>query len=145
MKPTTFNPIEVSRGISEYGFMSVASACFLLMSITIMFLFIRWLLQIFKNFIEIQNQSLKEILQSLRDHNQAHKEQAEREKEQGRMLEEIRERVITPKSPKGDFEESLSSRAKACHPVLDARSPESGMNNQRIASQTRNDNNKFNS
>jgi len=56
--------------------------------------------------------STKELLYLLKEYNRLLEEQAERQKEQGRMLEEIRERVITPKSPKGDFEESLSSHSR---------------------------------
>jgi K+ transporter len=86
MNTTTFDPVEMSRGISEYGFMVVASACFLFTSVTIMFLFFRWHTRILNSIIDTQQQSLKEILQSLREHNYQHIEQS-------RILEEIREKV----------------------------------------------------
>ena len=97
MEQSIINPVEMGRGISEYGFMSVASACFLLTSITIMFLFIRWFIQIHSDVVKTQTQSIKELLetqkellQSSKESNRAHEEQAERQKEQGKALEEIR-------------------------------------------------------
>ena len=86
MEQSIINPVEMGRGISEFGFMSVASACFLLTSISVMFLFIRWLMQIFNHVVETQTQSIKELLQS-------NKEQVERQKEQGNTLDEIRSNV----------------------------------------------------
>ena len=90
MEAVTFDPVEMSRGISEYGFMIVASACFLLTSVTIMFLFFRWHTRILNSIIDTQQQSLKEILQSLKELMQSSREQSERQKEQGRKLEEIK-------------------------------------------------------
>jgi len=86
METVTFDPVEMSRGISEYGFMIVASACFLFTSVTIMFLFFRWHTKILNSIIDTQQQSLKEILQSLKEHNYLHIELS-------RILEEIRSRV----------------------------------------------------
>ena len=87
---TTINPVEMSRGISEFGFMAVASACFLLTSLTIMFLFIRWLMRIINDIIGTQHLSIKELLQSNKEQVERQKEQGERQKEQGRILEEVR-------------------------------------------------------
>jgi len=81
METATFNPVEMSRGVSEFGFMVVASSCFLISAVTTTFLYIRWLMRIINNIIETHQQSLKELLQSS-------KEQGERQKEQGRILEE---------------------------------------------------------
>jgi len=89
MDTTTLNPVEMSRGISEFGFMTVASACFLLTSLIIQFLFIRWLMRIINDIIGTQQLSLKELLQSSKEQDERQKEQVERQKEQGRTLEEI--------------------------------------------------------
>ena len=86
METVTLDPVEMSRGISEYGFMIVASACFLFTSVTIMFLFFRWHTKILNSIIDTQQQSLKEILQSVKEHNYLHIEQS-------RILEEIRSKV----------------------------------------------------
>jgi len=90
METTTFNPVEISRGVSEYGFMVVASSCFLITSVTTMILYIRWLMRIINNIIETQQQSLKELLQSLKEVLQSSKEQTERQREQGKVLDEVR-------------------------------------------------------
>jgi len=94
METTTFNPVEMSRGVSEFGFMVVASSCFLITSVTTMFLYIRWLMRIINNIIETQQQSLKELLQSSKEQHLQHEEQIERQKDQGRTLDEIRSIVV---------------------------------------------------
>ena len=76
MEQSIINPAEMSRGVSEFGFMVVASSCFLITSVTTMFLYIRWLMRIINNIIETQQQSLRELLQS--------------SKEQGKVLDEVR-------------------------------------------------------
>ena len=104
MEQSMMNPVEMSRGISEYGFMIVASGCFLFTSITTIFLFYRWHSKILGSIIDVSQRSQKDILESLRDllqstkellyslkeYNRLLEEQAERQKEQSRILEEIR-------------------------------------------------------
>ena len=87
MEQSMMNPVEMSRGISEYGFMIVASGCFLFTSVTIMFLFFRWHTRILNSIIDTQQQSLKEILQSIKEHNQLHIEES-------RILQEIRSKLV---------------------------------------------------
>jgi len=86
MEQSVINPVEMSRSISEFGFMIVASGCFLFTSIAIVFLFFRWHTRILNSIIDTQQQSLKEILQLLREHNHL-------DIEQSRMLEEIRAKL----------------------------------------------------
>ena len=87
MEQSMMNPVEMSRSISEYGFMIVASGCFLFTSVTIMFLFFRWHTRILNSIIDTQQQSLKEILQSIKEHNQLHIEES-------RILQEIRSKLV---------------------------------------------------
>lgn len=69
MEQTVLNPMEVGRGISEFGFMVVTSATYLISSATILFFFIRWFVRIVDNIIERQQRILDEILQLQRENN----------------------------------------------------------------------------
>ena len=60
---------QLSRGISEFGFMVVTSAAYLVSSVTILFFFIRWFVRIVDNIIERQQRILDEILQLQRESN----------------------------------------------------------------------------
>lgn len=61
---------EISQQISEYGFMVVASAAYLICSALILLFFIRWFIRIIDNIIERQQRILDEILQLQRENNQ---------------------------------------------------------------------------
>jgi len=58
---------ELSRRISELGFMAVASAAYLICSAGILFFFIKWFVRIIDNIIERQQRVLDEILQLQRE------------------------------------------------------------------------------
>lgn len=60
---------DLSRGVSEFGFMVVTSATYLLCSATILFFFVRWFVRIVDNIIERQQRILDEILQLQRENN----------------------------------------------------------------------------
>jgi len=55
------------KSISEYGFMIVASACFLFMSITTIFLFYRWYSKILGSIVDDSRQSQKEISETMKN------------------------------------------------------------------------------
>jgi len=63
MEEFILNPVEMSRGISELGFMAVSSAIYLICSASILFFFIKWFVRIIDNIIERQQHILDEILQ----------------------------------------------------------------------------------
>ena len=67
METTTFNPVEVGRVISEFGFMVVCSAIYLASSAAVLFFFIKWFVKVVDNIIERQQQILDEILQVQRE------------------------------------------------------------------------------
>jgi len=58
---------EISRRISESGFMAVASAAYLICSASILFFFIKWFVRIIDNIIERQQKILEEILSLQRE------------------------------------------------------------------------------
>ena len=88
METATFNPVEVSRGISEFGFMVVTSATYLICSASILFFFIKWFVRIIDNIIERQQRILDEILAL--------------EREQTRMLEQITSPPTPPQKGRGE-------------------------------------------
>jgi len=51
-------------------------------------------MKIIDNAVGTQTQSLKDLLQSSKEQNRAHEEQAERQKEQGKTLDEIRIKIM---------------------------------------------------
>ena len=61
---------EVSRNISEYGFMVVCTAIYLIGSVGVLSFFIKWFVRIVDNIIERQQQLLNEILQLQREQKQ---------------------------------------------------------------------------
>ena len=67
MDTTTFNPLEMSRGISEFGFMIVCSAVYLVCSASLFFFFIKWFVRVVDNIIERQQHILDEMLQLLKE------------------------------------------------------------------------------
>jgi len=69
MEQAVITPVEMSREISESGFLIVAAACFLFTSIATMILFFRWLLQNFNNVAQTQQQLLKALIELLKEHN----------------------------------------------------------------------------
>ena len=58
---------EIGQGITEFGFMVVCSAIYLICSATILFFFIKWFVKIIDNIIERQQRILDEILQLQRE------------------------------------------------------------------------------
>ena len=58
---------QLSRSVSEFGFMVVTSATYLLCSAAILFFFIRWFVRIVDNIIERQQRMLDDILQLQRE------------------------------------------------------------------------------
>ena len=58
---------EISQGITEFGFMVVCSAAYLICSASILFFFIKWFVRIIDNIIERQQRILDEILQLQRE------------------------------------------------------------------------------
>jgi hypothetical protein len=67
METTTLNPVEMSRSISELGFMAVCSAVYLGCSASLFFFFIKWFVRVVDNIIERQQRNLDEILQVQRE------------------------------------------------------------------------------
>jgi len=67
METTTLNPVEMSRGISEFGFLIVCSAIYLICSASLFFFFIKWFMRVIDNIIERQQRNLEEILQVQRE------------------------------------------------------------------------------
>ena len=61
---------EVSRNISEYGFMVVCTAIYLIGSVAVLSFFIKWFVRVVDNIIERQQQLLNEILQLQREQKQ---------------------------------------------------------------------------
>ena len=103
MEQTVISPIEMGREISELGFMIVASACFLFTSVITYFFLFRGYARFFNSFVNAFQQtqqriseSLQEVLYMMKEKEfyRLLEEQAERQKEQTRMLEEIREKVF---------------------------------------------------
>jgi hypothetical protein len=60
------NPIEVAKGISDYGFMAVTAAFFLVVSGGMLWIFIRWFIKIVNNLMDTQK-SIKELIDIQKD------------------------------------------------------------------------------
>jgi hypothetical protein len=56
------NPIEVAKGISDYGFMAVTAAFFLVVTGSMLWIFIRWFIKIINNLMETQH-SINKLLE----------------------------------------------------------------------------------
>ena len=67
MDTTTLSPLELGRGISEFGFLVVCSAVYLVCSASLFFFFIKWFVRVVDNIIERQQRNLDEILQVQRE------------------------------------------------------------------------------
>ena len=67
MESPITNPVEVGRVISEFGFMVVCSAIYLVSSAAVLFFFIKWFVKVVDNIIERQQRNLDEILQVQRE------------------------------------------------------------------------------
>lgn len=62
MDQLVFNPIEMGKGISEFGFMIMCSALFLITSVSLMFLIIKLFTRLLYTIIGGYKQSIDEIL-----------------------------------------------------------------------------------
>ena len=60
----------ISQSISEYGFMVVCTAIYLVCSACVLFFFVKWFVRIVDNIIERQQRILDEILQLQREQKQ---------------------------------------------------------------------------
>jgi hypothetical protein len=67
MESTFINPVETGRVISDFGFMVVCSALYLVFSASVLFFFIKWFVRVVDNIIERQQRNLDEILQVQRE------------------------------------------------------------------------------
>lgn len=74
------NPIEVSKSISDFGFMAVTAAFYLVCTGAMMFYFIKWFVKIVNGIIDRQQKTMDEILSI--------------QKTQFDMIKDIREGVI---------------------------------------------------
>ena len=66
----TTSIVEVSRGISDYGFMVVTTATYLLCSATMLILMIQWFIKTINRIINKQQDILDEILRLQREQQQ---------------------------------------------------------------------------
>ena len=60
------NPIEMGKGITDFGFVVMTAAAYLIYSSTITFLFVRWFIRIVDGIIDRQH-ALDKILQILEE------------------------------------------------------------------------------
>ena len=67
MENLIVNAGELGQHISEFGFMVVCSAAYLLSTGTILFFFIKWFVRIVNNIIDRQQNILDEILRLQRE------------------------------------------------------------------------------
>ena len=67
MESSMMSPVELGRGISEFGFLVVCSAVYLVCSASLFFFFIEWFVRVVDNIIERQQRNLDEILQVQRE------------------------------------------------------------------------------
>lgn len=67
MEQIAFNPIELGKGISEFGFLIMCSASYLLTSAVLLFIFIRWFSRLFDNILDRQYRILENISEGIRD------------------------------------------------------------------------------
>lgn len=63
MMETVLNPQEVGKGIADFGFLIIAGASYLILSTTLFYFFIRWLVRIVDDIIVNQQKILEEILE----------------------------------------------------------------------------------
>lgn len=68
MEHTALNPSEIGRGISEFGFMVMCCASYLITSTVLLFIFIKWFTRLVDNMMTRHQQMLDEILRTSRDH-----------------------------------------------------------------------------
>jgi hypothetical protein len=61
------NPIEVGKGITDFGFLVMTAAGYLVYSAVIIFFFVKWFVRIINGIIERQELALNEILQLQKD------------------------------------------------------------------------------
>ena len=57
----------LSRGVSEFGFMVVCSAVYLVCSASVLFFFVKWFVRVVDNIIDRQQHILDEMLQLLKE------------------------------------------------------------------------------
>ena len=67
METTICSPLEMSRSISEVGFLVSCSAIYLICSASVLFFFVKWFVRVIDNIIERQQRILDEILQLQRE------------------------------------------------------------------------------
>lgn len=72
--------IEVAKGISDYGMMAVTAAFFLVLSGSMLVVFIKWFVKIINSIIEEQKRTMKELLKETQCQNE--------------KLEDIREGLV---------------------------------------------------
>ena len=60
---TFIDPVEIGKGISDFGFMVITTALYLTCSVAILFFFIRWFVQIINMIIKKQQKNLDEMVQ----------------------------------------------------------------------------------
>lgn len=69
------NPMEIGKSITDFGFIVMTAAGYLIYSATIIFFFVKWFVRVIDGIIDRQQRVLDEILQL--------------QKEQHRMLKEM--------------------------------------------------------
>ena len=60
---TFSNPVEMGKSITDFGFVVMAAAGYLIYSATIIFFFVKWFVRIIDGIIDRQQRVLDEILQ----------------------------------------------------------------------------------
>ena len=83
--------IEIAKGISDYGMLTITAAFFLVISGSMLIIFIRWFVRIINNVIGEQRETTKELIQETQNQN---KELLEETRSQNEKLEDIREGLI---------------------------------------------------
>ncbi len=78
MESINLDPLTMSKGITDFGFLVIAAAGYLVYSATIMFFFVKWFVRIINDIIKRQQSVLDELLQL--------------QKEQHVMLKELKEK-----------------------------------------------------
>lgn len=63
MEETILSSLELGKGITDFGFMVITAAGYLVYSATIIFFFVKWFVRIINNIIDRQQRILDEILQ----------------------------------------------------------------------------------
>ena len=74
MEAIISNPVEIGKSITDFGFVVMTAAGYLVYSAAIIFLFVKWFVRVIDGIIDRQQRVLDEILQLQKEQHQMLKE-----------------------------------------------------------------------